>query len=102
MNLLRLFFITFWGKSNNHYSFQQFHNVLARKEMNKKVKDFYAYDDFFRTIVQAHIIALCMHHKGFTKIDDLQTLLCKNNWPDVIAQVEKQYLGLDKVQDIRK
>ncbi len=79
MNLLRLFFITFWGKSNDHYSLQRFHNVLVRKGISKKVKDFHACDNFFRTIVQAYIIALCMHHQSFTKIDDLQTWLSKDN-----------------------
>ncbi len=71
MKLLRLFFITFRGKSNDHNSLQRFHNVLAWKGINKKVKDFYACDDFYKTIVQAYIIVLYMYHQGFTKIDDL-------------------------------
>ena len=70
--------------------------------MSKKIKDFHTCDNFFRTIVQAHIIAFCMHYQGFIKIDDLQTWLSKDNWTDIIAQVKKQYLGLDKVYDIRK
>ncbi len=49
MNFFRLFFIIFWGKLNNHYSLQQFYNLLAQKKICKKVKNFYAYDDLFKT-----------------------------------------------------
>lgn len=100
MNLLRLFYTTFWGKSKNHYLIQQFLNVLARKKVSMKIKDFYTCNDFFRTIVQAHIIALCIHYQGLTKINDLQTLLSGVNWPGMIAQIKKQYLSFEKVQNL--
>lgn len=62
-----------------------------------KIKDFYVCNDFFKTIIQAHIIALCMHHQNLTKIDNLQTWLSYNKWPDLVTQVEKVYLGFEKV-----
>lgn len=65
-----------------------------------KIKDFHACDNFFGTIVQAHIITLCMNHQGLTKINDLQSWLFRNNWPDMIAQIEGQYLSLEKVQNL--
>ena len=67
-----------------------------------KIKNFYACDDFFKPIIQAYIIAFCMHHQNLTKIDDLQTWLSYNNWPNLITQVEKEYLSLEKVQSVRE
>ena len=66
-----------------------------------KVKDFHACDNFFKTIVQAHIIAFYIHFQGLTKINDLQTLLSRNNWPNIIAQIERQYLNTEKEQNLR-
>ncbi len=65
-----------------------------------KIKDFYSCDDFFRTIVQAHIIAFCIYHQGLTKINDLQTWLSRNDWPNLIVQIEGQYLNPEKVQNL--
>ncbi len=79
---------------------QRFHNVLAQKGVNIKIKDFHACDNFFKTIVQAHIIALCMHHQGLTKINDLQTWLFRNDWANLISQFEGQYLNFEKVQNL--
>lgn len=74
--------------------------MWARKRISIIIKDFYACDDFFRTIVQAHIIALFLYYQDFTKINDLQTWLSKNNCPDIIAQIEKQYLDSENVQNL--
>lgn len=32
----------------------------------------------------------------------METWLSHNNWPDLVAQVEKEYLGLEKVQSVRE
>ena len=62
MNLLRLFHMIFWGKSRDQYLLQWFHIVLAQKRVSMKIKNFHIYNDFFKTIIQAHIIGFCMHH----------------------------------------
>lgn len=72
--------------------------MLAQKDISMKVKDFYACNNFFKTIVQAHIIALCIYYQGVTKINDLQILLSRKNWLDIMAQIEKQYFSLEKVE----
>lgn len=41
-----------------------------------------------------------MHHQDFGKINNLQTWLSKNDWPDLIAQIKGQYLDLEKVQNL--
>lgn len=42
-----------------------------------------------------------MHHQGFTKINEFQTKLFRNDWSDLIAQIEGQYLDSEKVQNLR-
>lgn len=51
MNILRLFYITFWGKSKDYYLLQQFHTILAQKRVSIKIKDFHTCDNFFRIII---------------------------------------------------
>lgn len=51
MNLLRLFHMTFWGKSKDQYSLQRFHVVLVQKRVNMEVKNFHACDNFFEAII---------------------------------------------------
>lgn len=101
INALRLFHITFWGRPSDKYSLQRFHAVLSRKGVTQKVKDFHACDEFFRTVIHAHVIALCMHHLGLIKIDDFQTWLSRNNWPELIRSIEQKFLGPEEVQNIR-
>lgn len=99
MNLLRLFHITFQGKFQDQYSLQRFHSVLAQKKVNVKMKYFHACNDFFKMIVQAHIIAFCIYHQGLIKIDNLQTWLSCNNQSNLVAYIKKEYLGLEKIQN---
>lgn len=73
MNILKLFYITFSGKLKDYYLLQQFYSMLTSKRVSIKIKNFHAYDDFYKTIVQAHIITLYMHYQNFTKITNLQT-----------------------------
>lgn len=42
-----------------------------------------------------------MHHLGLTKIDDFQTWLSCNNWPELIRSIEQKFLGPEEVQNIR-
>ena len=65
-----------------------------------KIKNFHNCDNFYRTIVQAYIIAFCIYYKDLTKINDLQIWLSKNKWPDLIVQIEGQYLDPKKIQNL--
>lgn len=62
-----------------------------------KIKDLHTCDNFFKIIVPAHIIALYIYYHGFTKITDLLIWLFKNDWLDLIDQIEMQYLNPEKV-----
>lgn len=42
-----------------------------------------------------------MHHLKLTKIDDFQTWLFRNNWPELIRSIEQKFLGPEEVQNIR-
>lgn len=64
-----------------------------------KIKNFHTYDNFFKTIIQAHIIGLCMHYQGLTKINDLQIWFSRKDQPSMIVQIEEQYLDPEKVQN---
>lgn len=62
INMLRLFYIIFWGKLKDYYLFQLFYNILAQKKVSIQVKEFYTYDNYFKTIIQAHTIPYCIYY----------------------------------------
>lgn len=73
--------------------------MLAQKRVSMKIKDFHTYDDYFKPIIQPHIITICIYHQSLIKINDLQTQLFENDWSNLIAPIEGQYLNSGKVQN---
>ena len=47
------------------------------------------------------VITLCIHTVGCSTIDELQLWIGRSDWPTLIAKVEKNCLGVSKVQSIR-
>jgi hypothetical protein len=85
MNVLKLLFGVFDGEAAHPGSLKQFSTILRRKGVNKDIKDFHACDDFFRTVLEAYIIAYYQHHAGATDTKELVNHLEKNDWPAQIA-----------------
>ncbi len=91
MNILKLFTFTFWGESNDECSLSRF-SIALRRKVHKDVKDFHSNNDFFRTIIHSHIIALCMHKLGCPEFDSFQCWVSIQDWPELLKEVENKYL----------
>lgn len=104
MNILRLFLTTFWGQSQDEFSLQRLAVALRRSAVSPKntIKEFHACDDFFRTVVQANLIALCMNVSGCASSAAFQTWLSRNNWPALLKLVVEKYLSPLAVHTFRK
>lgn len=69
MNLFTMLFDQFWGKSGNIASLHRYQGVLKRPNVSKDMKNFYAYNTFFKHVVDTHIIALFMKTTSYKDID---------------------------------
>ena len=101
MNVLKLFLGAVWGKKTDRVSLARFQVVLSRQEAAKSAKDFHASDDFFRTVVTSFVIALCMHDTSCHDMSDFKACLSSNNWPNMIKNVDKEYLDPFKTMELR-
>lgn len=70
MNLLIMIFDKFWGKSGNIASLSQHTGVLKQPKVSNNIKNFHAYDMFFKYLIDAHMIALIMEEIGQKSIDE--------------------------------
>ena len=104
MNVLTILHTSFWGAPGDLYSLQRFNAVLKHRQgVGLDIKKyFHANDEFFRMIIHAHVIALCMHRCRVKKFEDFDTFLACNNWPALLKEVEKEYLAPSKVAGLRQ
>jgi hypothetical protein len=85
MNVLTLIFGVFEGDAVDPGSHKRFSTILRRKGVSKDIKDFHAYDDFFRMVLQAYILAYYQHHAGTADTKQLNVHLETKDWPAQIA-----------------
>ncbi len=73
MNFLSILFGKFWRVVGDIISLNWYHGILKRKYVSKIANNnnFYHSDDFFRTIIEAMVITLCIHTAGCSTIDNL-------------------------------
>ena len=104
MNILKLLLTTFWGQSGDEFSLQRLAMALRRSAVSPKNthKEFHACDDFFRTVIQANVIVLCINESGCTSSAAFQTWLSRNNWPALLKLVQEKYLNPLSVHLIKK
>ena len=69
MNVLKFIFEKLLGGPNDRSTIGLYSSILKRKNIAKKMKNFHACDDFFRLLVEAHVIALAMNTAGCITID---------------------------------
>ncbi len=103
MNFLSMLFGKFWGVAGDMVSLNRYHDILKQKYVSKTAdnNNFHHFDDFFRTVIEAMVVTLCIHTTGCSTIDELQIWIGRSDWPTLIANVEKNYLDIFKVQSIR-
>ena len=99
MNFLSLLFGKFWGIVGDIISLNQYHGILKRKNVTKKAnnKNFHHSDEFFRIIIKAMVVTLCIQAVGCSTINELQLWIGRSNWPTLIAKVVKNCLSVSTV-----
>ncbi len=84
MNLLTMMFNKLWGKSKNTASLGRYTRVLKQPKVSRDMKNFYAYDTFFKHLVDMHVIALLMEKSGQNSIDEFQVWIAQSDRPNAI------------------
>ncbi len=103
MNLLSMLFGKFWGVAGNMVSLNCYSGILKKKYIYKKPdnNNFHHTDEFFRVVIEAMVMMLCIYIARCSTIDKLQTWIGRFNWPILINKVERDYLGIFTVQCIQ-
>ena len=101
MNILKLFLGATWGNLGDRISLARFQIALKQKNVTKTPKDFHVCDDFFRTIVIAFVVTLCMHGASCDRLPAFRTWLSKNNWRKLILAMSNLYIDLFKPGSLR-
>ncbi len=98
-----MLFDKFWGVAGDVVSLNHYSDILKRKRICKKLdnNNFHYTDKFFRIVIEAMVVTLCMHVVRYSTIDELQTWIGRSDWPALISKVEHNYLGIFTVQHIR-
>lgn len=103
MNFQSMLFERLWGISGDVIFLNRLHGILNQKYVEKGAKDFYHYDNFFHTVIEALVIALCMQETDYQTLAEFETKLGnKFNWPYLISKVESEYLGMYRVYRIQR
>lgn len=58
-------------------------------------------DDFFRTVIEALIVALAMQTAGCSKIESFRNWVSESNWLKLIEDWEDRDLGIRRVHLLR-
>lgn len=102
LTLVKILLTTFWGDSGDEYSFHRFSTALpGRSSVTSEAKGFHKSDDFLRTVVQASIIALCMHESACSTIGAFETWLSQHDWPKLLKKVVEAHLKLSTVHELQ-
>ena len=65
------------------------------------MKNFYACDDFFKTIIDVNVIALCITSVGYKDISTYKKWLVNLDWLEEISRLENLNLKPFEVQKLR-
>lgn len=68
-----MLFSKIWGVAANMVFLNSYTDILKKKHIYKKPdnNDFYHTDKFFRIVIEAMVVTLCMHVAGCSTIDKL-------------------------------
>lgn len=101
MNVLKVITKAFWGSVVDPTSLSRLNNVLGRKNVNQKCLIFQQNHDFFRTVIDALAIALCMEDLSLSNISGLKDWLAHNDWRRLIERAV-EHVGPFATNDMRE
>lgn len=92
----------FWGVTGNMVSLNSYGGILKRIYIYKKSdnNNFHHTDKFFRVIIEAMVVILCMRIAGCFIMDELQTWIGRSDWSTFISKVECDHLRIFTLQYI--
>ena len=99
MIVLKIFFQILWGKSRDASSLSQFHNALRYSKVSKDMKNFYSYNNFFKTVININMVAFCITFARYKKISIYKKWLVNSDWPEEIFRLKNLNL---KPFEVRK
>ena len=101
MNVPKVTANAFWGSVTDPTSLSRLNNVLARVTVDKKCSNFQQSHDFFRTVIDALVIALCIEDLSLSNISELKDWLAHHDWRRLIERVV-EHVGPFATNDIRE
>jgi hypothetical protein len=102
MNVLKLLFRVFEGDAVDPGSLKRFSTILRRKGVSKEIKDFHAWDDFFRMVLKAYILVYYQHHAGAADTKQLKLHLETKDWPAQIALAGQSEIDPFRISRVRR
>ena len=99
MNFLFILFDQFWGVAGDIVSLNYYAGILKQKYVTKAADNnhFHHSDNFFRTIMEALVITVCMHLAGCSTIESFHAWIERLDWPFLIDNVKQSCLGVTRV-----
>lgn len=97
MTVLKTIFQILWGKSRDASSLSQCHDTLRRPKVSKDIKNFYACDDFFKTVIDANVVTIFITSARCNDISIFQRWLGNSNWLEEIFRLGNLNLNLFEV-----
>ena len=61
------------------------------------MKNFHAYDHFFKTVIDANVVAFCITSIGCKDISTYKKWLLNSNWPEEIFRLKNLNMELFEV-----
>ena len=101
MTVLKTFFQILWGKSRETSSLSRCHDALRRPKVFKDIQNFYTSNDFFKIVIDANIVALCIISVGCKDISKYKKWLVNLDWSEKIFRLKNLNLKPFEIQKLR-
>lgn len=96
MTILKTVFQILWGKSRDTSSLSRWHNALRHPKISKDMKNFYACNDFFKTVIDANVVTLYITSARCKDISTYKKWLINSDWSEEISKLDTLNLKLFK------
>ena len=100
MTILKIFLQILWSKSRDASSVSWSHDALKRPKVSKDMNNFHAYNDCFKMVIDANMVAFCITSAGCKDISTYKKWLVNSDWPKQIFRLENLNLKPFEVQKL--
>ena len=100
ITVLKNFFQILWGKSRNISSLSQCYDSLRCSKVSKDIKNFHAYNNFFKMVIDVNVVAFCIMSARCKDISTYKKWLVNSDWLEEIFRVENLNLKPFEIQKL--